>query len=136
MSTHFDELTDRFIGLVGENADRSWLAKLIDKYRDRLPAFTQEQEAALVSLINHAIGQATEIVDTIGDIESHGETTRRSRKGVATRQIAKDTKRQKILAVYEAANKEGRVATMEELMAAGECGRDTVYRALRPSQQR
>jgi hypothetical protein len=109
-----------------------WLRDLLAQYRDRLPPMTDEQDQALWELLRTAAYCEARHQEKRDETLAAMGMRIRGRKAVSSRQQATAATYQKIRDAYAAAASQGRVATMEEMMTAGQCSRDTVYRALRP----
>lgn len=109
-----------------------WLRDLLAQYRDRLPPMTDDQDAALWDLLRTAAHCEAKHQEKRDETLAAMGMRIRGMGAVKARQQATAATYQKIRDAYEAAASQGRVATMEEMMTAGQCSRDTVYRVLRP----
>lgn len=112
-----------------------WMRDLIDGHREQLPPMTADQEASLLGLLRLVAYLESKNQEKRDEFLADLRMKMRSRQAASKRASAKETTYAKIRDAYEAAAKEGRVASMDELMRAGDCKRDTVYRALKPSPQ-
>jgi hypothetical protein len=129
------ELKERHASLGGDDPSLTWVFDIIDQHSHKLPPLDANQEMALETIVFEVLSRsrnlqlvADQMTATILELLERQSV---SKAGVAARKAAAKERKRRIIEAYETAAREGRVATNDELMAAGGCEIDTVYRALK-----